>query len=97
MVKPAAFIPFGVGQRQCLGDRLAEKEMFLLFASLLHVLRLSPASEDLPKLRGVSGATVRPQTFKVRLACTNVEALVDGLKRASEKKDEGQQQNRIYG
>ncbi len=99
MVKPAAFMPFGVGRRQCLGDQLAEREMFLFFASLMHIFDLSPVSaspEHLPSLRGVSGATVRPRAFKARLSCSNVEALVDGLRKASEKKEEGQH-NRIYG
>ena len=29
--KPEHFMPFGVGQRMCLGDHLAEKEFFLFF------------------------------------------------------------------
>ena len=37
VVKPKAFVPFGVGQRMCLFDRLAEAELQLFFASIIHV------------------------------------------------------------
>ena len=50
LVKPEQFMPFGAGQRMCLGDQLAEKEFFLLFASLLHSFDLS-LPEGKPKHR----------------------------------------------
>ncbi len=36
VVRPADFMPFGAGHRMCLGDQLAERELFLFFASFLH-------------------------------------------------------------
>lgn len=67
--KPEHFMPFGVGQRMCLGDHLAEKEFFLFFASLLHVFDLkNPEDVPLPGLRGVAGVTVTPTDFEV--VCT---------------------------
>lgn len=41
VVKPDQFMPFGAGQRMCIGDQMAEKEFFLLFSSLLHSFDLS--------------------------------------------------------
>merc|ERR1712158_42130 len=35
--KPSHFMPFGSGQRMCLGDKLAEMELQLFFSSLMHV------------------------------------------------------------
>lgn len=67
--KPEHFMPFGVGQRMCLGDHLAEKEFFLFFSSLLHVFDLeNPEGASLPGLRGVAGVTVTPTDFEV--VCT---------------------------
>lgn len=67
--KPEHFMPFGVGQRMCLGDKLAEKEFFLFFASLLYVFDVeNPKGVALPGLRGVAGVTVTPQEFEV--VCT---------------------------
>ncbi len=36
-------IPFGVGKRQCLGQTLAEKELFLFFTGLLHRFKVEAA------------------------------------------------------
>merc|ERR1712038_1874331 len=64
--KPDHFMPFGVGQRMCLGDQLAEKEFFLFFASLLHCYELkNPQGQTLPDLRGVTTVTVSPREFEV--------------------------------
>ena len=77
VVKPKHFLPFGTGARMCLGDSLAEMELQLFFASLMHVFdvdRLEGA--DLPSLEGNFGATLTPDAFKVRLVPKNVEALI---------------------
>ena len=66
VVKPANFLPFGSGQRMCLGDKLAEKEYFLFFSSLLHVFDLQlPEGNQLPSLKGVAAITVTPKDFDV--------------------------------
>ncbi len=104
VVKPPSFMPFGTGQRVCIGDRMAEQELFLFFASLLHVfsVRQSDKMEDaktpLPSLRGLPGASLRPAPFKAHFAFENVEALVDGMKISQEfQKLEQNQHIRIYG
>jgi len=66
IVKPEHFLPFGIGQRMCLGDQLAEKEFFMFFASLLHCFELrNPEGQPLPNLRGVAAVTVTPNDFEV--------------------------------
>ncbi|CAG2108197.1 unnamed protein product [Medioppia subpectinata] len=37
VVKPAAFIPFGVGRRQCIGEQLATNTLFLALVRLLQL------------------------------------------------------------
>lgn len=67
VVKPENFMPFGVGQRMCLGDQLAEKEFFLFFSSIMHLFNFElPEDADLPSLEGVAGVTVTPEEFKVK-------------------------------
>jgi len=66
VVKPEHFMPFGVGQRMCLGDNLAEKEFFLFFSTLMqHFDVKNPEGVPLPDLKGVPGVTVTPQVFEV--------------------------------
>ena len=74
--KPEHFMPFGIGQRMCLGDQLAEKEFFLFFSSLLYCFDLqNPEGREKPSLRGVCAATVTPQDFEVMCSPRNVAAL----------------------
>ena len=64
--KPEYFMPFGVGNRMCLGDSLAEKEFFLFFSSILHTFDLDlPEGAPLPDLRGTTGVTVMPNQYEV--------------------------------
>ena len=66
VVKPEAFMPFGVGQRMCLGDKLAERQFFLFFSSILHAFHIQNPSTDLPSLSEcVAGAAVAPKNFNV--------------------------------
>jgi 26-hydroxylase len=74
--KPKYFIPFGAGQRMCLGDSLAEMELQLFFASLMHVFDLENPGSELPTMEGVLGATVTPRDFEVNFVPRNVEALI---------------------
>ena len=63
--KPKHFMPFGSGQRMCLGDSLAEMELQLFFSSLMHVFDIQPPSQDeLPSLEGIAGVTVKETTLK---------------------------------
>jgi len=73
--KPKHFMPFGAGQRMCLGDKLAEMELQLFFSSLLHVYDLENPGSDLPSLQGFTGVTVSPQDFEVNFIPRNIEAL----------------------
>ena len=81
VVKPEAFIPFSVGQRACMGDQLAEKELFLIVSSLIHNFDIGYSSKSEaspPTLRGVAGITVHPESFeivaKARPAAASIEA-----------------------
>lgn len=63
---PQAFIPFGKGQRNCLGDTMAQSEIFLLVTSLVQNFDMSnPSDTPLPCLEGVQGSTLCPKDFKV--------------------------------
>ena len=74
--KPESFMPFGIGQRMCLGDQLAEKEFFLFFTSLVHCFDFqNPKDRDLPSLRGVAAVTVTPTDFEVIFKPRNLSAL----------------------
>ena len=78
--KPEFFMPFGTGQRMCLGDQLAEKEFFLFFTSILHCFDLeNPSGRDLPSLRGVQGVTNSPSDFAVMCYPRNIAALKNSL------------------
>jgi len=76
--KPESFMPFGVGQRMCLGDQLAEKEFFLFFSSLLYCYDLkNPEGCELPSLKGECAATLTPSQFDVICTPRNIELLKD--------------------
>lgn len=50
----------------CLGDVLARMELFLFFSSLVHTFEISlPEGEKLPSLKGNTGVTVTPDSYKV--------------------------------
>ena len=73
--KPKHFMPFGAGQRMCLGDKIAEMELQLFFTSLLHVFDIENPGSDLPSLQGCTGVTVSPHDFEVNFIPRNLEAL----------------------
>jgi hypothetical protein len=57
---------FVSGRRMCLGDVLAKMELFLFFSSLVHTFDIRlPEGETLPSLKGNTGVTVTPDSFKV--------------------------------
>lgn len=77
LFKPKHFLPFGAGQRMCLGDNVAETELQLFFTSIMHVFDLEPsAGGEVPSLEGDLGATFTPHKFNLRLIPRNVEALI---------------------
>ena len=78
--KPKHFMPFGAGQRMCLGDKIAEMELQLFFTSLLHVFDLENPGKDLPSLQGFTGVTVSPHDFEVSFIPRNLEALSSSQK-----------------
>ncbi|KAF2359669.1 Cytochrome P450 [Trinorchestia longiramus] len=72
---PQAFIPFGKGQRNCLGDIMAESEIFLFLTSLVQNFEFkNPPDFPLPSLEGVQGTTLGPKDYKMCLEPRSVSA-----------------------
>lgn len=96
--KPKHFMPFGAGQRMCLGDSLAEMELQLFFSSLVHVYDIEyPADTPLPSLRGVAGATLSPQAFEISFTPRNVEALIISNAKSQSRKEDWSKHVRVFG
>ncbi|KAL6263136.1 hypothetical protein P5V15_005937 [Pogonomyrmex californicus] len=76
---PKYLMPFGVGQRICLGEKLARYELFLFFSSLLHTFNIRlPEGASLPSIEdGILGTTFAPQPFKICLQMRD-SILIDG-------------------
>lgn len=81
--KPKHFMPFGAGQRMCLGDTLAEMELQLFFSSLLHTYDIENPRTELPSLKGTAGVTVTPQDYQVKFIPRNVEALINSVAKSN--------------
>ncbi|XP_060880468.1 cytochrome P450 18a1-like [Metopolophium dirhodum] len=70
--KPDCFLPFGVGRRKCLGETLAQMELYLFFSTLLHEFDVClPDGDELPSMDGQVGITLTPQSFKVVMRARN--------------------------
>lgn len=93
--KPKEFMPFGSGKRMCLGDKLAQMELQIFFASIMHVFDLESSSTELPSLEGIAGVTVSPKDFEVNFIARNVEALI--ATNAKTKPSSWSQHIRLYG
>ena len=86
--KPSHFMPFGSGQRMCLGDKLAEMELQLFFSSLMHVFDIKPPTNgDLPSLEGIAGATLGPKPFEVNFNDHNIEASIKTRQQISKQSE----------
>ncbi|XP_069684414.1 cytochrome P450 18a1 isoform X2 [Periplaneta americana] len=85
VTKPEFFLPFGVGRRMCLGDVLARMELFLFFSSILHVFHIElPKDQPLPSLKGNTGITVTPDSYKVCLVQRPMESDMDFLSNSAD-------------
>ena len=66
--KPAAYMPFGLGHRSCLGGQLAEAQTFLFFVCLMHQTFICPPGQSSLNVRGEYINFVhQPEQFTIRL------------------------------
>ena len=63
---PEYFVPFGAGRRSCIGEQLARKELFLIFANVLSKYTLElPAGAKLPSLELMQAVVLYPRPFDI--------------------------------
>ncbi|XP_055357769.1 cytochrome P450 2J6-like [Paramacrobiotus metropolitanus] len=63
---PDYFIPFSAGRRSCIGEQLARKEVFLVFANLMQNFIFSvPKGQGLPSLKMNDAVVMYPDPFDV--------------------------------
>ena len=61
-------IPFSIGKRQCLGEKLAKTELFLFFTGLVQQFTFLPEKDGVyPTEESTFGVTCLPKPFKVRI------------------------------
>lgn len=66
LLKSKKLIPFSVGPRSCLGETIAQSELFLYLTTLIQKFEICEAKSDpLPSLVGAFGLTNRPQSYKI--------------------------------
>nr|XP_054767382.1 cytochrome P450 2J2-like [Lytechinus pictus] len=64
--KNDAWMPFGVGRRDCVGSQLAKMETFLLFTNLFQQFEFRlPLNQPTPSLRGETGITMNPEPYEI--------------------------------
>ncbi len=60
------FMPFGLGKRQCVGEALAKKELFLIIVSLLQQFTLKPEDpQNPPRIEGYQGFFNDPYRYNI--------------------------------
>ncbi|XP_077461419.1 cytochrome P450 2U1 isoform X2 [Stigmatopora argus] len=60
------FMPFGIGRRACMGERLAKMELFLMVTGLLQAFTFRlPSGSPPPPMHGRFGLTLAPCSFTV--------------------------------
>ncbi|KAI8504683.1 cytochrome P450 2 sub U member 1 [Branchiostoma belcheri] len=63
---PESFMPFSVGRRMCLGERLAKMELFLFFTAMMQQFSfVSPEGSPTPSTDGVFGITLSPKSYRL--------------------------------
>ncbi|GAU92107.1 hypothetical protein RvY_04232 [Ramazzottius varieornatus] len=66
IVVPEYFVPFGAGRRSCIGEQLARKELFLVFANVLSNFKLElPSGAQLPSLELMQAVVLYPKPFDI--------------------------------
>lgn len=64
-VKKEAFIPFSEGRRVCLGQQLAQMELFVFFVTLLQRFRFQAPDGETPSLVATFGVSRAPKVFEM--------------------------------
>ncbi|XP_060694495.1 vitamin D 25-hydroxylase [Hemiscyllium ocellatum] len=64
-VKKEAFVPFSIGRRNCLGEKLARMELFLFFTMLLQRFHLHFPPGTIPNLKPKMGMTLQPYPYLI--------------------------------
>ena len=66
VLKNKAWMPFGTGKRQCMGESLARDEAFLFFTNLVRQFHISmPADEPKHSLVGVYKGVLVPEDHNI--------------------------------
>ncbi|XP_061924078.1 vitamin D 25-hydroxylase isoform X2 [Entelurus aequoreus] len=65
-VRREAFLPFSLGRRHCVGERLARMEMFLFFTTLLQRFHLQFPPGSVPTVAPKLGMTLQPKPYSIR-------------------------------
>uniref|UniRef100_A0AAX7TLC7 Uncharacterized protein n=1 Tax=Astatotilapia calliptera TaxID=8154 RepID=A0AAX7TLC7_ASTCA len=64
-VKRAAFLPFSLGKRVCLGENLAKMELFLFFTSFMQHFTFSMPAGVKPDMDYRFGLTLTPKNYEI--------------------------------